>query len=563
MLEQAGKGGMGTVYIAEQLSPRRTVAMKLLSRAPNAETLAKFRREAEAIAGLEHPRIVPLYSYGEENGIPYLVMRYLSGGSLADRIPMDLAPSKRWLEEIASALDYAHGRGLVHRDVKPSNILLDEQGRAYLSDFGIAGTLADIDSSLPTGSAAYMAPEQGRGEGIDSRADIYSLAVTLFETLTGQQPYTAESALGVIARHMHYPVPSARELNRSIPPAVDQVVQQGMAKAPGDRPDTAGEFARLVIKAPLAGERALVDQEPTAASGSKVEPSPTTASGAMVDPGLTAASETLVDQELTAASGSVVDSDPAAPGQAQPRRKWLIGAAAIIVAGIAIIGGGALLGARTQTAEQPQPTATLPEITEPLNSPSVSAQSDSMPNVLLADDFSAEGSGFAVLSDDDGGVQYAEGALEFTAFIEGVRWYSPSSRVDEQDVVIETSAQLLSGPALSELALLCRWRDLENFTALAVRADGSTAIWQLRDGETYVLKDWSPEFSGFSDAPIAIRATCRGEELILEAAGRIVAEAIDAFPNTGDVALMAGLGAPGELKVLFDNLRVDRPQGTE
>lgn len=520
--EQAGKGGMGTVYIAEQLSPRRTVAMKLLSRAPNAEILAEFRREAEAIAGLEHPRIVPVYAYGEESGIPYLVMRYLPGGSLADRIPMDLAQCKRWLEEIGSALDYAHGRGFVHRDVKPSNILLDEQGRAYLSDFGIAGTLADIESSLPSGSAAYMAPEQGRGEGIDSRADIYSLAVTLFEALTGQLPFTAESALGVIARHMHYPVPSVSELEPAIPLAVDQVIQQGMAKAPADRPDTAGEFARRVDKAPLAD------------------------------------SETGADQESTAASGATLDLESTALGQGKPRPKWLIGAIAIGIAAIAIVGVGALVITLTGGSD-PVPAATLPAVT------AAGSVTDIPPNMLLQDDFSDPTSGFAVLSDADGGVEYADGALQFTVLTDGVRWYSPSARIDALNVLIEAEVRLLSGPLLGEIALLCRWEDLENFTALALRADGAAAIWRVRAGETSMLQDWAfaPSVDVIPGQLIHLRAICMEDELRLEVGGRTVVSVTESATISGDVALMAGLGEPGELKVLFDTLRVERTQGME
>jgi len=528
VLELAGRGGMGAVYIAEQHSPRRTVALKVVSRAPRAETLAEFRREAEVIAGLEHPRIVPLYGYGETDGLPYLVMRYLPGGSLADRIPMDLASCERWLAEIAAALDFAHGRGLVHRDVKPSNILLDEQGNAYLSDFGIAGTEADVDSTLPSGSAAYMAPEQGRGEAIDPRADTYSLAVTLFEALTGQQPYTAESSLGVIARHMHYPIPSARELNPSISPAVDEALRQGMAKDPGDRPSTTGEFARQVVQAPQA---TLDAREPA---------------------------ETVV-------------------GQARSRSKWMIGAIAIATAAIALIGGGALLGMLAPRDDTPRPTATPPAGVAPvaateseqlqptplISAPAGTTDSQAQSAVLLADDFSVPGSGFAVLSDEDGGVEYADGALQFTVLTDGVRWYSPSTRLDAEDVVIEATAQLLSGPAFTEVALLCRWRDLENYTALAVRDDGSAAIWQLRDGETDVLQDWAAGFSGFPDVPIDLRATCRGEELRLEAAGMTVSEALDPFPISGDIALMAGLGDQGRLIVLFDDVRVRRTQGNE
>src|SRR4030067_1127422 len=171
VLGQAGKGGMGSVFIAEQHAPRRKVALKVLARAPDATTLEAFRREAAAIARLEHPRIVPLYSYGEHAGSPYLVLRYLGGG-----------------------------------------------------------TVADVRPGVAAGSAAYMSPEQGRGEAVDRRADVYALAVTLFECLTGKKPYTAETALGVIVRHMHDPIPSAHDLAPAVPAAVAGALRWGMAK---------------------------------------------------------------------------------------------------------------------------------------------------------------------------------------------------------------------------------------------------------------------------------------------------------------------------------------------
>ena len=138
----AGQGGMGAVYRAEQLSPRRVVALKVLRRAGSAEDLADFRKEAQTIAGLEHPHIVPLYAFGESGGAPYLALRFLNGGTVAQRLaagPIQPAAAERWITAIADALDFAHQRGLVHRDVKPSNILLDDSNNAYLSDFGIAG----------------------------------------------------------------------------------------------------------------------------------------------------------------------------------------------------------------------------------------------------------------------------------------------------------------------------------------------------------------------------------------------------------------------------------------
>ena len=518
VLGQAGKGGMGAVFIAEQHAPRRKVALKVLTRAPDATTLEAFRREAAAIARLEHPRIVPLYSYGEHAGSPYLVMRYLGGGTVADRIrqgAVDLGGAERWLRSMAEALDFAHQRGVIHRDVKPSNILLDEQSNAYLSDFGIAGTLADARSGMPTGSAAYMSPEQGRGEAVDRRADVYALAVTLFECLTGKKPYTAETALGVIVRHMHDPIPSAHDLAPAVPAAVAEALRWGMAKNPAERPRTTGDFARLVRQ---AIEHPEVPLRPVA-------------------PGVGAAGEAAV-----------------APRPPRRRRWALIAALAVLgLAGVALVAGGALAALLLPgSGTQARPTATLPlgmasAVPTPLGQ-------------LLADDFSDRASGFAVLSDEDGGVAYAEGTLQFTALTEGVRWYSPSGRIEAQDVLIEATTLVVSGPPLGEIGVLCRFRDLENFTALALRGDGQAAIWQVENGVTSFLQEWTP-VSGLQpqpDAPLQLRAECRAGDLRLEADGRLLAQARDPRPAAGDIVLMAGLAESGELVVLFDDLTVSR-----
>lgn len=518
VLGQAGKGGMGTVFVAEQHAPRRKVALKVLARAPDARTLEAFRREAAAIARLEHPRIVPLYSYGEHAGMPYLVMRYLGGGTVADRIRqggVDLTSAERWLHSMAQALDFAHQRGVIHRDIKPSNILLDEQGNAYLSDFGIAGAVADPRTGMPTGSAAYMSPEQGRGEAVDPRADVYSLAVTLFECLTGKKPYTAETALGVIVRHMHDPIPSAHDLAPAVPPAVAEALRLGMAKRPADRPATTGDFARLVRQ---AIEHPDLPVQPSA-------------------PG--AAPAVQAGQQVAAA----------------PRRRWALiaGLAVLGLAGIALLGGGALAalllpgsGSRTPPTATPPPGLATP-VSTPIGQ-------------LLADDFSNPGSGFASSSDADGGVAYEAGGLRFTALTEGVRWYSPSRRVDEQDVVIEAAVQLLSGPPLGEVGLLCRFRDLDNFTGLALRGDGQAAIWQVSGGQTSYLQDWAP-VAGLQLQPgalLQLRAECHGPDLRLGAGESLLAQATDPHPIAGDIVLMAGLGEAGEWVVVFDDLTVTR-----
>lgn len=530
ILNVAGQGGMGTVYKAEQASPRRVVALKLLRAAASARDLASFRREAQVIAGLEHPHIVPLYSFGEltdEQGreAPYLALRFLNGGSVAIRIrkgPVDVNTAARWITAVADALDFAHQRGIVHRDIKPSNMMLDESGNAYLTDFGIAGALESAASGAPTGSAAYMPPEQGRGESVDGRGDIYALSVSLFEMLTGQKPYTAETALGVVVRHLNDPIPSARALNPNIPPAVDELIQWGMAKSPVDRPQTAAEFARLL-------QRAI--SRPN-------------------DPLRTARS---------AASPATVVS---APAQQKPNMGLWIGAgiALLLICGIgaaATLGGGA---AAIALFSSPTPVPTATKLPTPVST--ATEQPPSTPaGQLLADDFSQPGSGFAVASDADGSVAYVDGALKMDLLTRGIEWFSPSGRVETANVVIEADVQQVSGPALSEMAVVCRWKDNANYIAFALSADGSFSIWKKQDGTTTRFVDWtpSPALAPGDGVTHSVRAICSGPVLRLEADGSILGEVKDPRPITGDIALMVGLREEGQLTVVFDNVRVKKP----
>lgn len=249
IIRPLGSGGMADVYLARDTSLNRDVAVK----SPKAEglsagVLARFEIEARAVARLEHPAIVPLYEYGEQDGRPYLVMRHMPGGSLADRIargPLDLRAALPIIERIAAALDYAHANGVLHRDVKPGNILFDETGAAYLSDFGIAritglGAGQSLTrTGLAIGTAAYMSPEQALGKPIDGRADIYSLGVVIFEMLSGDIPYKADSSLQQAMQHVNAPIPSIRARRPNLPPAVEGVINRALAKDPAGRYQTA------------------------------------------------------------------------------------------------------------------------------------------------------------------------------------------------------------------------------------------------------------------------------------------------------------------------------------
>jgi serine/threonine-protein kinase len=230
---------------------KRDVAVKILppSLALSPDYLERFNREAEIIARLEHPHIVPVYEFGTEQGFTFVVMRLVAGGSLAKRIRRyglpSLGETRDLYQQLASALDYAHRQNVIHRDVKPGNVLIDLEGNAYLADFGIAKLVGStvLTQGTGIGTAAYMAPELARGEPYDGRVDIYGLGVMLFGLLTGQPPYQAETNDAIIYQHIHEPIPSARQYNPALPESLDAIIFRAMAKTPEDRYQTCKDLA--------------------------------------------------------------------------------------------------------------------------------------------------------------------------------------------------------------------------------------------------------------------------------------------------------------------------------
>ncbi|MFN8377704.1 MAG: serine/threonine-protein kinase [Anaerolineae bacterium] len=279
-----GQGGMATVYKGVQADVERTVAVKVLPPHPgqNADFVTRFRLEAKTIARLQHPHILPLYDYGDQDGILYLVMPYVDGGSLAGRIaagPMPVSEVIEYTRQIAGALDYAHRQGVVHRDLKPENILLDREGHALLADFGIVKLIED---SAPAGALtvtggligtpAYMSPEQAQGLPVDRRSDLYSLAVVVFEMLTGHQPYTADTAMQVVMQQINAPVPSLRAVSPNASPALDAVMQKALSKDPAARYATATEFASALAVG--SSDQAPLEIVPATAMGTVAVTSP-------------------------------------------------------------------------------------------------------------------------------------------------------------------------------------------------------------------------------------------------------------------------------------------------
>src|SRR5918992_3680455 len=274
--ERVARGGMGEVYRAEDSALDRLVAVKVLSDryADDDAVRRRFTHEALAAARLSNvPAAITIFDVGEHEGRPYIVMEYLAGGSLADRMAAQGAqPPGRvlaWLGQAAEALDAAHERGIVHRDVKPGNLLLDTEGSVKVADFGVASA-AGLDSFTATGTvlgtAGYLAPEQARGEQTGPASDRYGLAVVAFELLTGVRPFERESATAEAAAHVNAPVPPVSEANPELPPELDRVFERALAKHPDDRFASCSDFVAALRGAlDAAAGRTVVSALPYAA----------------------------------------------------------------------------------------------------------------------------------------------------------------------------------------------------------------------------------------------------------------------------------------------------------
>jgi len=328
------RGGMGEVHRAYDTQHDRVVAVKLLNAhlVDDDDFRRRFIREARAAARLREPHVIPIHAYGEIDERLYLDMRLVEGDDVSTVLtrhgPMPPASAVDLIVQVAGALDAAHADGLVHRDVKPPNVLLDAGGFAYLVDFGIARSMAasaDITGTgIPVGTVAYMAPERFEPDGlVDHRVDVYSLACLLYQCLTGAAPFPDQNPLALMQAHLHRPPPRLTESRPDLPPALDHVIATGLAKNPGDRYQTAGALA-------MAARHALAQRQhrPATVPVPQVAPVP----------------------------------------RPEPRRNgrwWLIGAAAVLVG--AAITAAALLGLPGKDKKDPgsQPTTTTTTTTAP------------------------------------------------------------------------------------------------------------------------------------------------------------------------------------------------------
>ena len=257
IISQIGQGGMATVFKAYQASLDRYVAVKVMPPyyAEQDDTfLKRFRQEAKAIASLRHPNILIVIDYGEEDETTYIVMEFVEGGTLTEIMGKPMAPDQilGLTDQVAAALHYAHEQGVVHRDIKPSNILLPKPDWPLLTDFGLAKIVGGsqlTQSGTVAGTPAYMSPEQGRGEKVDSRSDIYSLGIVLYEMATGVVPFHAETPMAVVVKHIIDPLPLPRSKNPELSEGIERVILKSLSKDPDDRFQDTEQMAKALTEA--------------------------------------------------------------------------------------------------------------------------------------------------------------------------------------------------------------------------------------------------------------------------------------------------------------------------
>lgn len=394
IVEPLGRGGMAEVYKAYQENLDRYVAIKVMHAflADEEDFMARFQREAKAMASLNHNNIVSVYDFDVQDGMSYIVMEFVSGGTLKNRLEelsrsgsrMPLTESTQLVMEVAGALAYAHAQGMVHRDIKPGNIMLSETGHAVLTDFGIAKILSGptvTATGAMIGTPAYMSPEQGLGQPGDERSDLYALGVLYYQMTTGRLPYDADTPLAVILKHVNEPIPQPTEFNESCPDEIQAVVVKAMAKDPKERYQSAKDMmvdlrdaaSSSNLEIASAAVFAAVRDRPTPVPEAKAEATRVSPPEATVVAPLREATPPPAGATRVASPGAISETEIAGPGPAaapptivappkevEPEKKksrlWIVGLVLLLLVLAAGVGGVFIVfagrGSATPTPEE-------------------------------------------------------------------------------------------------------------------------------------------------------------------------------------------------------------------
>jgi serine/threonine protein kinase len=534
IISQIGRGGMATVYKAYQASIDRYVAIKVLPSqlAESKEFATRFHQEARIIASLEHPHILPVFDYGESDGVTYFVMRYLDAGTLKDRMvegrPLPLNEIDKLFTQLADALSYAHSRGIVHRDLKPANALIDSRGNVFLTDFGIAKLLESAAPRLTQtdaimGTPAYISPEQAQAQPVDQRSDIYSLGIILYEMVTGSVPFVAETPLAVLFKHISDPLPPPSSVKPDIPPAIEQVILKALAKDPEDRFATAADIAEAWKRA--LEQKETVKHMPEAVMAPPSRPT----TGAQTQP-----------KPAPAVKPASRSGMPAI---------WIAGC---LVAACALfsLAGVALMASNWQGLSGPTPSPTPTQI--PTQSPAPIPTDIPLPaetiapvsvgSVLLEDDFSS--SQWGTGTDADSSVEYANEALQMIVFNKNWFVWSTPDDQDYQNVHMEVTVINNDTDANTSFGLMCNQQASSDnsYYYFAITPAGQYVIAKAAPDQNDVFltnnDEWATsDLISRNASSYRVGADCGHGNLTLYVDGKQIASASDSSYTQGGIAV--------------------------
>ena len=550
---EIGHGGMGKVYKAYDPTLERYVALKVL--APHLtweeEFVERFLREARAAAKLKHPNIVTIYDVGRTGGWYYFTMDFVEGNTLAqlirDRGPMSVEDALRILRPLAGALDYAHEHGLVHRDVKPSNVVVSDEGLVTLMDFGIARASQATRltrSGAVMGTPEYMAPEQATGAEVDRYTDQYALGVVAYEMLAGKAPFEAESTPTLLYRIVHEAPPPLRATRPDVPPAVSGALSRALSKDKEKRFANCGQFVDALDQ----GTRTVQAEAPSRAV-----------------PVLPEEEQPRKPKTTLLGLGGV--------GLVVVGLLCLAASAIAVVIGLLVFDGGGkaspdatdtpppLVGSGTAPALTYSTATPAPATVTPLGATPVAATSSPAPQgptVLFEDDFEAPWSGWEIGDYEQGSVGPKDGAYSVRCAGEQT-WMWGVANLYFTDLIMEVDAtQVTAGPENNnDYGVICRLQSDGDGYQMIVSGDGYYAIYLREEGTYTALVEFQQ--SGLvrrGDATNHIRAVCDGPSLSLYVNGSFLGSVEDTTFTAGDIAFTATSYEDAPTEILFDNLVV-------
>ena len=562
---ELGKGGMAAVYLAYDPNFRRNVAIKLISvnLQENPVFRERFQREARLIAQIEHPAIVPVYDFGEEGDQLYLVMRYMAGGTLTEKIKegkSTLEYAVRILSQIAPALDAVHAQGVVHRDLKPGNILLDNFGNPAISDFGIAFLTAattDLTGNAVIGTPTYMSPEQVRGEAdLDGRSDVYALGVILFEMLTGHGPFNATTPLSAALKHLTDPIPPIRSFRPDMPMEVEYILYKAMAKERDARYASASELA-------LELEQVAKKYKDGNVSSRSTEQLPL---------GHDAATEVEMDFTVVEApppsqpqsAASISQEQISKPSMPQPKRsaigtpQIILGVGVIGLLLLVVCGSIGLLGTLFSFGNPETPTQeAVITSTSPATAVATSTSPAVLETVLFTDDFSDPTSGWPSLQNAQGRYSYEQDGYHIAVDqVDAVLW----AKTNREDGNISVSVDARSiASANGYYGLLCRMQDDQNFYYFLIQPNGSFTIGKYKNGEflSLIPTGWrESDVIAQGDGINRIKADCTGSTLRLYVNETLLDETTDTDFTSGFSGVVVAALDDRSFEVVFNNFLI-------